>query len=150
MLEFNSGERWWPGTCSRCSVQTAHLLLAMQPEPCTKGRSSTCTCKLSRRPNSSSSSGNWASLQADWGKGCTVMEVSLHTHATRSECSWGLLTMVGVSQGPMKWDSEKQMEIVVVAPPYYSWNCDCCFSKCLLENIQMSACHWGLKAPIWM
>lgn len=154
MLEFNSGERWWPGTCSRCSVQKAHLLLAMQPKPSTKSRSSMCMCKLSRRPKNSSSPGNWVSLQADWGEGSTVVEVSLQRQATRSwvqiEDFWPLGPGVGFSRGPRKWNSEKQMEIVVVAPPYYIWNCDCYFSKCLLENIQASACHWGLKAPIWM
>lgn len=63
---------------------------------------------------------------------------------------WPLGPWVGFSRGPRKWDSEKQMEIVIVAPPYYIWNCDYYFSKCLLENIQVSACHWGLKVPIWM
>lgn len=149
MLEFNSGERWWPGTCGRCSVQKAHLLLAMQPQPSAESRSSMCTCKLSQRPKNSSSSGNWALLQADWGKGCTGREVSLHRQATRS-ANWGLLATRSMDWCPTTWDWEKQMEMACVAPLYYMWNCDCCFSKCLLENIWMSVCPWGLKTPIWV
>lgn len=84
------------------------------------------------------------------GKGCTVVEVSAHAgdqEAVQTEDLWvhGL-----VFQGVSRSGSQKQMEMVVVAPPYCIWNCDCCFSKCLLENIHVSACHWGLKAPIWM
>lgn len=52
----------------------------------TKGRSSMCTCKLSRKPKNSSSPGSWVSLQADCGKGSTVVEVSLQRQAIRSEC----------------------------------------------------------------
>lgn len=151
MLNFNSGERWWPGTRSRCSVQKAHLPLAMQPKPGTKGRSSMST--WSRRPKNSSSPGNWAALRADWGKGCTVVEVPLQTQVTRSErkLRTSNLWLHGLVFQRVPWNgTQKQMEIVVVAPPYYMWNCDCCFCKCLLGNIQISACHWGLKAPIWM
>lgn len=147
MLEFNSGEGWWPVTCSRCSVQNTHLPLVVQPKPSTKGRSAMCTCKMSRRQKKNSSSlGNWASLQANWGKGSTGRQLGM-------SANWGLVTTGSMGwffKGPRKWDSEKQMEVVIVAPTYYIRKCDCYFSVCLWDNVQESACHWGLKAPIWM
>lgn len=147
MLEFNSRERWWPVTCSRCSVQNTHLPLAMQPKPSTKGRSPMCTYKMGGRPKNSSSLGSWVSLQADLGKGSTAG----NHEWVPAEDFWLLVpNWVGFSRDPRKWDSEKQMEVVIVVHPYYIWNCDCYFSKSLLDNIQESACHWGLKAPIWM
>lgn len=146
MLEFNNRERWWPSTGSRCSVQYNQSPAPKVGLQCVRT--------------------SWAEdlkIAAPLGTEFCFRLVRQGQHCRRGlsaqagnqkrvkiEDFWPLDPLAGFSRGSRKWDSEKKMEIVVVAPPYSIWNCDCYSCKCLLENVQVSAGVWGWKAPIWM
>lgn len=78
---------------------------------------------------------------------------SLHRQAARRECEprapdcWACgFVFQGVP------GNETQKSSCQPTPPSptlcYIWNRDCYLSKCLLENIQTSACHRGSRPPL--